>query len=168
MKKFSLIIFFLMGTIPALLAQNLEIYLSIGSFRISNQQRVEQPIEGFNLHVGLNYQLGTHWTLGTSINHSVNQYYRASAINTPLVPLLGSLPLEGKVLSDHFSFVIGRKIKLPWNLTAEVGTGIGVFVEENQFMQVVDFDEEKKAYAGFFRKTVTTVGYLFDQKSISG
>lgn len=43
-------------------------------------------------------------------------------------------------------------------LQAEIGTGIGVFVEENEYMEVVNFDEDKQAYMGFFRKTATTVG----------
>lgn len=156
-KKYSLLILFLIVANSALFGQNLETHLSLGTHRIPNQQRIEQPMEGFNLHFGLTYQLNEHWTLGTNINHSVNHYYRASAANTPLLSVIGPLPLEGKLLTDHFSLVFGRKLKLPWDFVAEIGTGIGVFVEENEFMEVVNFDQERQMYTGFFRKTATTV-----------
>ena len=156
-KKYSLLILFLIAAICASFGQNLETHLSLGTNRIPNQQRVEQSREGFNLHFGLTYQLNEHWTLGTSINHSVNHYYRSSAANTPLLPALGPLPLEGKLLTDHFSLVFGRKLKLPLDFVAEIGTGFGVFVEENEFMEVVNFDQERQMYSGFFRKTATTV-----------
>lgn len=156
--KESIVLFLLLVAFSgATFGQNLESHLSLGTFRIPNQQRVEQPVEGFNLNFGLTYQLGDNWTIGTSINHSVNQYYRASAVTIPLLPQLGSLPLEGKVLSDHFSFVVGPRIRLPWGLVAEVGAGVGVFVEENEFMEVVNYDPEREVYTGFFRKTATTV-----------
>ncbi|WP_158861579.1 hypothetical protein [Lunatibacter salilacus] len=157
MKKSNLLFLLLVVVSGATFGQNLESHLSLGTFRIPNQQRVEQPVEGFNLNLGLTYQLGENWTIGTSINHSVNQYHRASAANTPLLSELGSLPLEGKLLTDHFSLVFGRKLRLPWDLVAEFGTGIGMFVEENEFMEVVNFDRDRKVFTGFFRKTATTV-----------
>lgn len=142
-------------------AQKLDLSLSLGSHRAPNQRFYEMPSEGFNLNFGLQYHPNNNWSLGTSINHASFTYLRASAASIPLVPILGQLPLNGLVKTDFMSFIVNRKILLPFDILIEAGVGLGIFVEENEFYDVAGFDEERQAFTGFFWSSETSVGLQF-------
>lgn len=162
MEKKSVVLFLLIViSSVATFAQKLDMSLSLGSHRAPNQRLYEMPREGFNLNFGLHYHLNSNWSLGTSINHASFTYYRFSAANTPLTPNLGSLPLEGEVKTDYMSFIINRKISLPWDLLVEAGTGVGLFVEENYFFDGIAFNEENQVFMGYGWMGHTNVGLHF-------
>ena len=119
--------------VTKLAAQNADFGISLGTFRIPNQQFFEKPRLGFNLNLGLYYPIHKHWSLGTNYNNSVIEYSRESVANTPLAPILGDLPIDGRVNSEHFSFLIQRNMLLPvWGLHLDLGTGVAVMVEANE------------------------------------
>lgn len=130
----------------------------MGTFRVPNQQFFEKPRIGFNLNLGLYYQFHENWSLGTNYNNSVIEYSRESVANTPLHPILGELPINGEVNSDHFSFLILRNLPLPiWGLRLEVGTGLSIMVEQNEFYQAINFDDEFDFYTGFYLESVSGI-----------
>lgn len=158
-KKTILTSFLIVIASLAAFAQKLDMSLSLGSHRAPNQKLYEMPREGFNLNFGLHYHLNSKWSLGTSINYASFTYYRFSAANTPLPPSLIPLPLEGEVKTDYMSFIINRKIFLPWDLLVEAGTGVGLFVEENYFYEGIRFNEENQVFMGWARMGYTNVGF---------
>jgi hypothetical protein len=141
-------------------AQNADFGISLGTFRIPNQQFFEKPRLGFNLNLGLYYPIHKHWSLGTNYNNSVIEYSRESVANTPLAPILGDLPIDGRVNSEHFSFLIQRNMLLPvWGLHLDLSTGVAVMVEANEFYDVGNFDEEMNYYTAYFWEQATSIEF---------
>jgi hypothetical protein len=158
-SRFS--IFLLLGFLNLVgqsFAQKAEFGISMGTFRVPNQRFFEKPKLGFNLNLGLYYSFKEKWSLGTHYNNSVINYVRESVADTPLHPILGELPIEGKVNSEHFSFLINRKITIPWwDLKLEAGTGFAILVEENNFYAPTNFDTEFNFYTGIYSEQVTSI-----------
>ncbi|AFL83026.1 hypothetical protein Belba_0363 [Belliella baltica DSM 15883] len=127
-------------------AQKLDFNIGFGSYRVPNQVKYELPRAGFNMNFGLIYQINDKWEMGTAINHSVFNYDRQSLAGTPVS--LGTFGTGGRVNSDHLYFILRRKISLPFNLEGSFGLGIGGYVENNEYLVAVAFDEERNFYRG--------------------
>ena len=148
MRKLLTIAGLLFCTIGELLAQNLDLHFNLGYFTIGDQRAIELPSVGINANLGFFYQLNNQWSMGVSLNRSWNNYCRESMAGTPIMVM--PLPLEGTLTSDHFSFMVNRKIALPFSILLEGGVGIGMFVDRNNYYAPVYFNEEKQEYRGFF------------------
>lgn len=146
MKRASFTILFLSFVCFQVNAQKLDLNLGIGSYRVPNQIKYELPKAGFNLNFGLIYQLNDKWEMGTAINHSVFNYDRASLAGTPVS--LGTFGTRGRVNSDHLYFIFRRKVSLPFSLEGNFGLGIGGYIENNEYLVPVAFDEERNYYRG--------------------
>jgi hypothetical protein len=127
-------------------AQKLDVNLGFGSYRVPNQLKFELPRLGFNLNFGLIYQINDKWNMGTSINHSIFNYDRASLANTPL--FFGTFITAGKVNSDHLYFSIQRKFQIPFQIEANIGLGLGGYIESSEFYIGTNFDEERAVFRG--------------------
>jgi len=111
------------------------------------------------VNLGFYYQLNEHWSMGVDLNRSWNNYYRESMTGIPV--LNNQLPLDGRIVSDHFSFLINRKITFPFSIVLEAGVGIGIFVDEDNYYMPVYFDENKQAYRGFSMVNEYSKGLTF-------
>ncbi|MFD2033339.1 hypothetical protein ACFSKL_00980 [Belliella marina] len=140
-------------------AQKLDFNLGFGSYRVPNQIKFELPRAGFNMNFGLIYQISNKWEMGTSINHSVFNYDRASLAGTPVS--LGTFGTLGRVKSDHLYFTFRRKVLLPFSLESSFGFGIGGYIENNEYSVPIAFDEEKNYYRGISWNRDIETGILF-------
>jgi hypothetical protein len=154
--KIALLTGFLLAYSGVVFGQKAELGFSLGVYGPPGDRLFENPQTGSNFNLGLFYRFHEDWTIGSSINISNFDYFRLSAIGTPI---LGTeLPLDGSVRSEHISFIVNRRLELPWGgLVAEGGFGIGVLVEENFFYVPIFFDEDIGFYRGFSGDRSTTV-----------
>ena len=159
MSKLLTIAGLLFCNMDGLLAQNLDLHFNLGRFTISDQRAIESPSVGLNANLGFFYQVDNHWSMGVSLNRSWNNYYRESKADTPVMGI--PLPLEGTLTSDHFSFMVNRKIELPFSIFLEGGVGIGLFVDQKNYYVPVYFEEETQMYRGFFNVDDYTQGITF-------
>lgn len=148
MSKLLTTLGLLLSTISGLAGQNLDLHFNLGRFTISDQRAIELPSVGLNANLGFFYQIDNHWSMGVSLNRSWNNYYRESMAGTPIMVM--PLPLEGTLTSDHFSFMVNRKLELPFSILLEGGVGIGMYVDRNNYYAPVYFNEDKQEYRGFF------------------
>ncbi|WP_339925930.1 hypothetical protein [uncultured Cyclobacterium sp.] len=154
MRKFFIIIGIIICKIGLVSGQNLEIHSSLGSFSIPNGKRVEAPTSGSNVNLGFYYQLNKHWSIGIDLNRSSNNYYRESMAGF-------QLPLEGTIISDHFSFLINKKITLPHSIILEGGIGLGIFVDMENYFMPVYYDEDEQDYRGVYNVDEYSKGITF-------
>ncbi|SHM30549.1 hypothetical protein SAMN04488057_10110 [Cyclobacterium lianum] len=140
-------------------AQGLESRIGLGSFALNRDYGYERPARGWNFSVGFTYDWRPDWAMGTVYNRSFNTYFRESVAETPL--LNGSLPTRSELISDHFSFLIGRKFPLPLYLRGQIGLGLGLAIDENRFYQPIFFDEDRGAYRGFNLVEQYQIGLIF-------
>ncbi|MDO6438174.1 hypothetical protein Q4534_12180 [Cyclobacterium sp. 1_MG-2023] len=150
------LLFFTMG---GLSAQNLDLHFNLGHFTITDQRAIELPSVGLNANLGFFYQVDNHWSMGVSLNRSWNNYYRESMAGTPVMGI--PLPLNGTLTSDHFSFMVNRKLELPFSILLEGGVGLGMYVDRNNYYEPVYFNEDKQEYRGFFNVDDYTQGITF-------
>ena len=136
--------------------QKAELGFSLGFYGAPSERLFENPQTGSGFNLGLFYRFHEDWTIGSSVNVSNFDYYRLSAIGTPIIGT--QLPLDGSVQSDHISFIVNRRFELPWGgIVAEGGLGMGVLVEKNFFYVPITFDEETEFYRGYSGERSTTV-----------
>lgn len=136
--------------------QKAELGFSLGFYGAPSERLFENPQTGSSVNLGLFYRFHKDWTIGSSINISNFDYFRLSAIGTPIIGT--DLPLDGSVQSDHISFIVNRRFQLPWGgMVAEGGFGMGALVEKNFFYVPISFDEETGFYRGFSGERSTTV-----------
>ncbi|MCH7399310.1 hypothetical protein MM236_15015 [Belliella sp. DSM 107340] len=140
-------------------AQKLDLNLGFGSYRVPNQIKFELPRAGFNMNFGLIYQINDNWQMGTTINHSVFNYERASLANTPLS--VGDFITSGRVKSDHLYFSIQRIIQFPHQIEASIGVGVGGYIETNENYIAGNFDEERDLYTSISWNRVIETGIHF-------
>lgn len=161
MKNNSTVLFVLMLVLgPVFLhAQEMNSRLGLGSFHLNRDYGYERPAVGWSVSLGLAYDYTPEWIMGTVFNRSFNVYFRESVAETPL--LIGKLPTRAEVISDHFSFIFSRKIPFPLGLKGEIGMGMGLAIDENQFYHPVLFDEEQGTYRGFNLVEQYQVGLIF-------
>jgi len=143
----------------ALAAQGLDTRLGIGSFSLNRDYGYERPARGWNFSLDFTYDWTPEWTMGTAYNRSFNAYFRESVADTPII--IGSLPIRGELISDHFSFVMNRKFPFLLGLKGQIGLGLGLAIDENRFYQPILFDEEEGAYRGFNLVERYKVGMIF-------
>lgn len=160
MKNKTTALFLLMLLLgSALHAQNLDGRLGLGSFHLNRDYGYERPAVGWYVSLGLTYDYTPEWIMGTVFNRSFNVYFRESLAETPL--LIGNLPTRAEVNSDHFSFILTRKIPFPLGLKGQIGLGIGLAIDENRFYHPILFDEEQGAYRGVNLVEQYQVGLIF-------
>ncbi|SNS05027.1 hypothetical protein SAMN06295967_102251 [Belliella buryatensis] len=159
MKKYLLSFLLFQAVIISSSAQNLDLSLGFGSYRVPNQVEYELPRMGFNMNFGMLFQINDNWEMGTAINHSVFNYERVSLANTPLS--FGSFITSATVITDHLYFTFRRKVKLPLKLEGSVGLGLGGFVEKDEYYAAQNFDEERGLYTGLSWVRDTKVGLHF-------
>ncbi|MCF1753270.1 hypothetical protein [Mariniradius sediminis] len=136
--------------------QKAELGFSLGFYGAPSERLFENPQTGASVNLGLFYRFHEDWTIGSSINISNFDYFRLSAIGTPIIGT--DLPLDGSVQSDHISFIVNRRFELSWGgMVAEGGFGMGALVEKNFFYVPISFDEETGFYRGFSGERSTTV-----------
>ena len=136
--------------------QQAELGFSLGFYGPPSERLFENPQTGSGLNLSLFYRFHEDWTIGSSVNVSNFDYYRFSAIGTPIIRT--ELPLDGSVQSDHISFIVNRRFELNWGgIVAEGGFGMGALVEKNFFYFPISFDEETGFYRGFSGERSTTV-----------
>ena len=146
MKKYGILILFILLGLTNSQAQKLDMNIGFGSYRVPNQLKFELPRAGFNTNIGLIYQYNDKWTFGTAVNHAVFQYERASLADTPTS--VGALFTSATVNSGHLYFIIRRKFNLPLQIEGSIGVGLGGYIEANEYYLAVDFDEERELYTG--------------------
>ncbi|ERM84747.1 hypothetical protein P872_23855 [Rhodonellum psychrophilum GCM71 = DSM 17998] len=144
MKRSGLTILLLACVLFQVNGQKLDLSLGFGSYRVPNQIKFELPKQGFNMNIGLMYQLSDHWEMGTVINHSVFNFDRASLAATPLS--FGDFITSGRVKSDHLYFTFQRKVIFPYQIEASLGAGIGGYIETSENYVAGNFDEERGLY----------------------
>ncbi|WP_162416716.1 hypothetical protein [Cyclobacterium roseum] len=156
----TIVLFVLMLVLgSALHAQELDGRLGLGSFNLNRDYGYERPAVGWYVSLGLTYEYTPEWAMGTAFNRSFNVYFRESLAETPL--LIGNLPTRAEVNSDHFSFILTRKIPFPLGLKGQIGLGMGLAIDENRFYHPILFDEEQGAYRGFNLVEQYQVGLIF-------
>lgn len=140
-------------------AQNLDFNIGFGSYRVPNQLKFELPKAGFNTNVGFIYQFDDNWSFGTAVNHAIFNYERASLADTPTS--VGPFITSGTVNSGHLYFIVKRKIKLPFKIELSLGTGLGGYIETNEYYIAVNFDEERELFTGITWNRDIETGFHF-------
>lgn len=144
MKTYILFTLCILLSLNNSIAQKLDFNIGFGSYRVPNQLKFELPRAGFNTNVGFIYQFDDQWAFGTAVNHAVFNYERASLADTPTS--VGPFITSGTVNSGHLYFIVRRKIKLPFEIELSLGTGLGGYIETNEYYVVDKFDEERALY----------------------
>jgi len=155
MKKYQFIVLALIFSCQIItndsFGQQLEIVASGGSFSINNQRDFPRSKIGTNINFGMHYHLSEKWIIGTNYNLGHFSY-----LNPPLENISGfsssflSLTQRGRVQQENFSFLIIRKIRLPiLDLRLELGSGLGMYLQRDEYYRRIAFDAEIQKYRGF-------------------
>lgn len=153
MKKYQLtLLAIIFGCqISFCLGQQMEIVASGGSFSINNQKDFPRSKIGTNINFGMHYHLSEKWIIGTNYNLGHFAY-----TNLPLENISGfsssflSLTQRGRVQQENFSFLIIRKFRLPiLDLRLELGSGLGLFMQRDEYYRRIAYDAEIEKYRGF-------------------
>jgi len=151
MKKYQLtaLAIFLgcLFTISQGFGQKMELILTGGSFSINNQRDFPQSRIGTNINFGMHYHLSDKWIIGTNYNLGHFSYVNPPLENTSIAP--SSFTQKGKVQQENFSFLAIRKFRLPiFDLRLELGTGLGMYFQRDEYYRGMSYDPEIKMFRG--------------------
>jgi hypothetical protein len=150
MKKTLLSLLAILAMASSLSAQHLELTMGAGAFNIPSDKNFLRPQAGTNINFGMHYSINEHWNIGT--NYNLGHIRFSNPVPHPVYnPFNMSMNWagEGWVQQENFSFLLIRKVDLPWwGLRFEAGTGLGFVLRSSTYYKGYNWNEEHQAYMG--------------------
>ncbi len=117
---------------------------------MDNIQDFPQSRIGTNINFGMHYHLSEKWILGTNYNLGHFSYLNPPLQNVFNLPSAIALNAQnGRVQQENFSVLAMRKVMLPiFNLRLELGTGLGMYFQKNEYYRRMGYDSQIEQYRG--------------------